>query len=38
MSMKVTILGCGASGGVPTIGGVWGNCNPDNPKKIAAVG
>lgn len=32
MAMQVTILGCGASGGVPTIGGVWGNCNPDNPK------
>lgn len=30
--MKVTILGCGGSGGVPIIGGVWGNCNPHNPK------
>ena len=30
--MKVTILGCGTSGGVPRIGGVWGNCDPDNPK------
>jgi len=28
----VTILGCGSSGGVPRIGGVWGNCDPINPK------
>ncbi|MCF6199715.1 MAG: MBL fold metallo-hydrolase [Hyphomicrobiaceae bacterium] len=32
MSMKVTILGCGASGGVPRIGGHWGNCDPTNLK------
>jgi phosphoribosyl 1,2-cyclic phosphate phosphodiesterase len=30
--MKVTILGCGGSGGVPMIGGHWGACNPANPK------
>ena len=30
--MKVTVLGCGGSGGVPLIGGNWGRCNPDNPK------
>lgn len=30
--MKVTILGCGTSGGVPRIGNVWGRCNPANPK------
>ena len=30
--MKVTILGCGTSGGVPRIGNVWGNCDPENPK------
>lgn len=30
--MKVTILGCGGSGGVPMVGGVWGNCDPTNPK------
>ncbi len=34
--MKVTILGCGGSGGVPlangTPGGDWGACNPDNPR------
>ncbi|XSG82378.1 MAG: MBL fold metallo-hydrolase [Methyloligella sp. ZOD6] len=32
MSLKITILGCGTSGGVPRIGGVWGACDPDNPK------
>ncbi len=32
MSLKVTILGCGTSGGVPRIGGEWGACDPDNPK------
>ncbi len=30
--MRVTILGCGTSGGVPRIGGVWGACDPENPK------
>ncbi len=30
--MKVTILGCGPSGGVPGIGNFWGKCDPDNPK------
>lgn len=30
--MKVTILGCGSSGGVPRIGGDWGACDPSNPK------
>lgn len=30
--MKITILGCGSSGGVPTITGDWGACNPLNPK------
>ncbi|GAA3854938.1 MBL fold metallo-hydrolase [Celeribacter arenosi] len=32
MSTRLTILGCGSSGGVPRIGGLWGNCDPDNPK------
>ena len=27
-----TILGCGSSGGVPRIGGHWGDCDPNNPK------
>ena len=30
--MKVTILGCGPSSGVPTIIGDWGRCDPTNPK------
>jgi phosphoribosyl 1,2-cyclic phosphate phosphodiesterase len=30
--MKVTILGCGSSGGVPLIGGNWGACDPTNPR------
>ncbi len=30
--MRVTVLGCGGSGGVPLIGGIWGSCNPANPK------
>jgi len=32
MSIKVTILGCGSSGGVPLITGNWGKCDPTNPK------
>lgn len=30
--MKVTVLGCGGSGGVPLITGDWGRCNPANPR------
>lgn len=30
--MKVTILGCGPSSGVPTAIGDWGVCDPKNPK------
>ncbi len=30
--MKITILGCGGSGGVPLIGNNWGRCDPANPK------
>lgn len=30
--MRVTILGCGGSGGVPLITGEWGECDPLNPK------
>nr|MDA3889169.1 MBL fold metallo-hydrolase [Allgaiera sp.] len=26
------ILGCGSSGGVPWLGGHWGDCDPENPK------
>ncbi|MCO4825694.1 MBL fold metallo-hydrolase [Amylibacter sp.] len=27
-----TILGCGSSGGVPRLGGNWGDCDPNEPK------
>jgi phosphoribosyl 1,2-cyclic phosphate phosphodiesterase len=30
--MKVTVLGCGGSGGVPLADGNWGLCKPGNPK------
>ncbi|MDO5604591.1 MAG: MBL fold metallo-hydrolase [Paracoccus sp. (in: a-proteobacteria)] len=30
--IRVTILGCGSSGGVPRIGGNWGACDPAEPK------
>src|SRR3990170_1497807 len=32
MSLRVTILGCGSSGGVPRIGSMGGRCDPTNPK------
>lgn len=31
-TLRFTILGCGSSGGVPRIGGHWGDCDPSNPK------
>ncbi|MEI8321073.1 MAG: MBL fold metallo-hydrolase [Alphaproteobacteria bacterium] len=30
--LKVRILGCGPTWGVPCLGFGWGKCNPDNPK------
>ena len=30
--MKLTILGCGTSTGVPRIGNDWGSCDPDEPR------
>ena len=30
--LSFTILGCGSSGGVPRLGGLWGDCDPENPK------
>jgi phosphoribosyl 1,2-cyclic phosphate phosphodiesterase len=30
--LRVTILGCGSSGGVPRIGNRWGACDPENPR------
>jgi phosphoribosyl 1,2-cyclic phosphate phosphodiesterase len=32
MSLEITILGCGSSGGVPRPALGWGACDPDNPK------
>jgi phosphoribosyl 1,2-cyclic phosphate phosphodiesterase len=32
MTLRFTILGCGSSGGVPRLGGHWGDCDPTNPK------
>jgi phosphoribosyl 1,2-cyclic phosphate phosphodiesterase len=32
MTLKVTILGCGSSTGVPRIGGDWGACDPAEPR------
>ncbi len=31
-TISFTILGCGSSGGVPRLGGLWGACDPANPK------
>lgn len=30
--LRATILGCGSSGGVPRLGGHWGDCDPLEPK------
>lgn len=30
--LRLTILGCGSSPGVPRLNGDWGNCDPANPK------
>ncbi len=30
--MRVTVLGCGSSGGVPRVGGDWGACDPAEPR------
>ena len=30
--IRATILGCGSSGGVPRLGGHWGECDPANPR------
>ncbi|MCY4242587.1 MAG: MBL fold metallo-hydrolase, partial [Rhodobacter sp.] len=28
VKLEFTILGCGSSGGVPRLGGNWGDCDP----------
>ncbi|MFB9150621.1 MBL fold metallo-hydrolase [Roseovarius ramblicola] len=30
--VRFTILGCGSSGGVPRLGGHWGECDPNEPR------
>lgn len=30
--MKIRVLGCGTSSGVPRIGNQWGACDPDEPR------
>jgi phosphoribosyl 1,2-cyclic phosphate phosphodiesterase len=30
--VRVTLLGCGGSGGVPAVGNLWGACDPLDPK------
>lgn len=30
--LRFTILGCGSSGGVPRLGGLWGACDANEPK------
>jgi phosphoribosyl 1,2-cyclic phosphate phosphodiesterase len=32
MSLSVTILGCGSSGGVPRVAQGWGQCDPKEPR------
>lgn len=30
--LRFTILGCGSSGWVPRLGGIWGDCDPAEPR------
>jgi phosphoribosyl 1,2-cyclic phosphate phosphodiesterase len=32
VSLAITLLGCGSSGGVPRVAQGWGACDPTNPK------
>lgn len=34
MSLKLTLLGCGNSSGVPAAGNYWGTCDPNEPKNV----
>jgi len=31
-SLTLTLMGTGSSGGVPRVGNVWGNCDPQEPR------
>ena len=31
-ALKITILGCGSSFGVPLFHNIWGKCDPKEPK------
>lgn len=31
-SVTLTLMGTGSSGGVPRVGNVWGDCDPDEPR------
>lgn len=31
-ALEFTILGCGSSAGVPRVGGLWGDCDPAEPR------
>ena len=33
-ALKITILGCGSSFGVPLFHNIWGKCDPKEPKNI----
>ncbi len=33
-ALRFTIMGCGSSGGVPRLGGHWGDCDPTNPRNV----
>jgi hypothetical protein len=35
--LRFTILGCGSSGGVPRLGGHWGDCDPESRATPAAA-
>jgi phosphoribosyl 1,2-cyclic phosphate phosphodiesterase len=32
LSLEITVMGCGSSGGVPRADGNWGECDPTEPK------
>ena len=37
-ALRVTLLGCGSSGGVPRATGDWGRCDPNEPKNRRSRG